>query len=162
MANADENQLVVVREALSHTEMRIANLNSVASGAESRSLHFATLTTAFGTILAINAKNLPGPFFAYLTALLFLLLSCLAVSLTLPRRFHVAGHFWEDWKGHVVEGDQLVDVLISQAEENDDRIRFNDLELNRSARKFTFCFICLIVIVSFLVGSQLGAFLALG
>ena len=140
--------------------MRIANLNLLASAAETRALHFSTLTTAFGTIVAINAKNMPNPLLGYFSALLFILVACFAVSTTLPRRFHVTGHFWTDWADHVSDGDDLIDVLISQAEENDERIIYNDNVLEKSAYSFRQCFVGLVIVLCFFLGSQFGGYMS--
>ena len=75
--------------------------------------------------------------------------ACWAIYSVLPRSFHIRGHKWAEWKPHVVEGDSLEEVLVSQAAENDTRIRYNFEKLNESALHFRVSFG--IALLSFIV-----------
>jgi hypothetical protein len=156
-----DNELEIVKEALRHSEEKLNATASVASSAETRVMQFSAFNAAIATVIGVNFRNFPVPEIALISCAVLLVVTFLAVSIVLPRLFHSCGHYWEDWKGHVDDGDALIDVLISQAEENDERIRFNEDVLERSAKKFRMCYWLQIYAVCFFFGGQIGAFFPL-
>lgn len=154
-----ENQNKIAIEALRHTELRLESLNGLAVLAETKAMQFATIITAFTTILAINANNFPNAEMTYISAVLLIIVALISIRTALPKNFHITGHYWREWKPHVTDNDDFVSVLISQAEENDTRIDYNEKKLSEIAENFKKSFICLILVLSFFAGSQIESLL---
>ncbi len=134
--NPESERLQVVKEALRHTELHIKGLEDLASNADRRSTSFFAGGLTFAGLLIASAQFFPSTVTSITAAIICIVAAIVSVFSILPKRFHILGHRWNDWKDHVVEGDSLIDVLISQAEENDQRIIHNFNVLDRSARRF--------------------------
>ncbi len=135
-----DNRTKVVSEALRHTEMRLQDLEAFASNADRRATAFAATSAAVAAILIANASRATWPIAFYAVASALIFSGILATWSQMPRKFEVRGHFWRDWAGHVETDDSLVDVLISQAKENDVRIDLNEKALVKSARIIKWAF----------------------
>lgn len=121
--------------------MRLEDLQMLASAAETRAFQFSgalILLATLGTSLADNFSNLITLRVSLLCVIFSAALSFISAF---PRKFHIRGHYWRDWKGHVDDSDEFVATLVSQAEENDLRIDFNELALERAATNFTLGFL---------------------
>jgi hypothetical protein len=151
-----ENQNSIALEALRHTEMRLESLNGLAVLAETKAMQFATIVTAFTTILAINAKNFPNPAMTYFSAALLIGVALLSMKTAFPKNFHITGHYWREWESHFADNDEFVSVVISQAKENDLRIDYNEQKLEEIADNFKFAFRMLIFAIIFFTCSQIN------
>ncbi|WP_170606140.1 hypothetical protein [Ruegeria arenilitoris] len=150
------NKLNIAIEALRQTELQLEDINNLASNADQRAMALAGTLAAMATILATLASRTPSPFLSYVSCGGFIVASFVAASTCMPRRFHIRGHRWEGWKGHVDDNDDFLEVVISQAEENDIRISENFTKLNKAAKvtwhSFTFAF----WVFCFFLFSQIG------
>ena len=150
-------ELEIVKQALRHTEMRLEDLEKYASSAEHRLNWFTTLVVALGSALFIYTPTLPAGWASVLTGISLVGIGFVASSRGLSRDFHCRGHFWRDWEGHVEDHDTLYVTLVSQCEENDERIIVNEEELKRSASSFRTAFVLAAWSLAFFGGTQLGA-----
>lgn len=85
-------------------------------------------------------------------------LKCRPCRLDCPaKKIHMRGHYWKDWRGHVQDEDEdsFFDILISQAEENDNRAIENEIELSHMAKWFRRCFVLLIYSITLSLSGQL-------
>ncbi|MGR3635118.1 MAG: hypothetical protein ACU0BK_04245 [Shimia sp.] len=151
-----DSALDIAQEALRQSELMIEDTNHLATSADQRAMALAaTLATVASLLVALGGAT-PAPFFAYLSSAGFIVASFMAASSCMPRDFHIRGHWFRDWKGHIDDNDRLIDALSSQAKENDDRIDKNYAALKvagkstRRAFPFSFC------VFAFFAGSQLG------
>lgn len=129
------DKLFIVQEALRHTELRLKSLEAFADNADRRAAILIAGSIAFSGFLWTSTEQLDGDAYMFIASALSLLAAGFAVLSLIPKKFHVCGHYWRDWKGHLEDNDKLIDVLISQAAENDERIIFNEVRLSSSARK---------------------------
>lgn len=132
----DDNRLLIAREALRHTEVHLLELSQVANAADSRAMGTFAACGVIATILLTLASETPIPIINYMGALAVLYGGILAARTCSPRDFHIAGSRWECWKDHIVDGDHIYDVIVSQAEENDERIKANFASLKDNAVDF--------------------------
>jgi hypothetical protein len=130
------NQKLIVSEALRQTELHIEDLQALATVAETRAFHFSSSCVLIATLGVALAQVALSPFAVYVSAVGLIAAAFWALRSALPRKFHIRGHRWVHWKGHVDDDDLLQDVLISQAEENDTRIKYNFEKLEDSALHF--------------------------
>ncbi len=136
MIDASEtNREKIVVEALRHTEMHLKGLEDLANSSDRRALAFFAGGIAFAGFLLSLIDNLEYDSFTFLAAVVSLAASGVSISLILPKRFHILGHRWIDWKGHLDENDDFLSVIQSQARENDQRIYFNFDVLERAAKR---------------------------
>jgi hypothetical protein len=157
MSINDTRKLQIVKEGLRHTELRLEDLEKNATSAEKRLGWFATSSAAIAGFTFLYAAKMPHPMIAAISGLGIATASVLAVGVALPRRFHVRGHYWREWEGHIEDRDSLFAVLESQAAENDQRIDNNENELDRMARNFLCCFILVFWSICFNLGGQLSS-----
>lgn len=151
---SEDNRSAVIREALRHTEMWLEDLEKHAASAELRTISFSATTTAIATLLVVLAANHANPGVILIGATGCVIATVIALIGALPRLFHIRGHKWEDWKDHVTDGDTLDDVLISQAEENDDRISQNTRQLESAARSLRGAFALFFFSICFIIGGS--------
>ncbi|MCC5955071.1 MAG: hypothetical protein JJU07_03135 [Natronohydrobacter sp.] len=132
-----EQRLAIIREALRHTELHIFGLAEIADNADKRAATLSLAAIAYATLLIAFSEfsNAAKPVIV-LAALLSLVSAVFSLFATVPKKFHIAGHRWRDWQGHIDDGDDIETVLISQAKENDDRIDFNFAVVDEAAKKF--------------------------
>ena len=152
------NKLNIASEALRQTELHLEDFNSLASNADQRAMALAGTLAAIATILATLAPSTPSPFLSYLSCVGFVLASFMAASSCMPRDFHVRGHRWADWEGHLTDDDNFVDVIASQAKENDDRIKDNFDVLKSAGDAIKRAFIFAFWVFCFFLFSQIGAY----
>lgn len=150
---------LISKEALRQTEIHLEDFNSLATSADQRAMAFGTILTAMATLIAAFAKSLPAPLLSYVSAAALICCALVAISSSLPRSFHVRGHYWSEWKGHIEDKDKYIDVIQSQAEENDARIRCNYKLLEKSAKRYRWAYTLALWTSCFFVGSQLGGVL---
>ncbi|MFO1203891.1 MAG: hypothetical protein U1E58_14770 [Tabrizicola sp.] len=138
----DQRAYQIICEGLRQTELQLEDLQSIATSSEARAFQFAGYCVLIATFASPFAEKLPNPLAFYLCAAGLMFSAVWAIYSVIPRRFHIRGHRWEDWKDHIPDNDSLVAVLISQADENDARIKFNYEVLEQSAMHFrvSFCF----------------------
>lgn len=135
------DRIEIIREALRQTEMRLEDLQTNAAAAETRAYQFCAATVLLATFATTVAERTSNPFTTNLAAIVLAFSGFLAFHSVLPRRFHVRGHYWKEWKGHLDDRDTLEVALTSQAEENDDRIRFNEKNLEKCGSEFFLSFL---------------------
>lgn len=123
--NSDSNREMLVREALRQTELHLEDLLQTASAAEQRVYQLAATCVMIATVATALANEAPNAIPIYVSAAGLVVSALWAIWGTGPRLFHIRGHRWKDWKGHVEDKDTVLQVLISQAEENDKRIEEN-------------------------------------
>ncbi len=151
------DSLLILKEALRHTEMRLEDLEKNATSAERRLGWFTTAAAALASVTFLYAHDMPTPAIAVISGLGLTTSAVLAIWIALPRNFHVRGHFWRDWKGHIDDGDILAYALEAQANENDARLINNESELARMAKNFRHCFNLLFWSVCLNLGGQIGS-----
>jgi hypothetical protein len=150
-------QMDIAKEALRQTELRLEDISGLASSADQRAMALSATLAAITVLLATFAKELPSPLFVYLSSLGLLIAIFLSIRSCLPRDFHVRGHFWSDWYGHIEDNDTLYSAIASQAQENDNRLRENDETLRQSARTLRKAFVIAVYSLCFLIGAQVGS-----
>ncbi|WP_282077805.1 hypothetical protein [Epibacterium ulvae] len=128
---SDTRKIQIALEALRQTELQLEDFISLANNADQRAMALTTSNIAIATVLAAIAQQLPSTFFAYICCGLYIVLASLSASTSLPRRFHVRGHYWRDWEGHITEGDSYYDAISAQAAENDIRLDENFASMER-------------------------------
>lgn len=156
-----DNALLVVSEALRHTEMRLEDLEKFATSAERRIAGFATVSIALAATTFLYLERMPSFLCGLLSGIVIVFAVINSVSAIQPALFHTRGHFWRDWKGHLQDSDLFLDVLISQASENDARIEANEIHLDRMAKKTKLSFFMLVYSVLFNISAQIGALLVI-
>ena len=132
----NENQQLIIREALRQTELHIEDLQATATVAEARAFQFSASCVLLATLASALAQSALSPFSVYVSSCGLIAAAFWAICSALPRKFHIRGHRWELWQEHVVDDDCFDEVLISQANENDIRIRENFQKLEESAFHF--------------------------
>ncbi|WP_170414747.1 hypothetical protein [Ruegeria atlantica] len=156
----NNNKLNIALEALRQTELHLEDFNNLASNADQRAMALAGTLAAIAAILATLSPSAPSPFLSYVSCGGFVVASFMAASSCMPRNFHVRGHRWEDWEGHLTDNDNFIDAVASQAKENDGRIKdnFDDLKSAGDAtrRSFIFAF----WVFCFFLFSQVGAYIS--
>jgi hypothetical protein len=132
----NDNQKKIVCEALRQTELHIEDLQALATVAETRAFQFSSSCVLIATLGIALAQAALSPFAVYVSAAGLISSAFWALWSTLPRKFHIRGHRWIYWVEHVSDDDDFEVVLISQAEENDERIKYNFSRLEESAFHF--------------------------
>jgi hypothetical protein len=150
-----DEQKEIILQAIRQTEIRLEDLQSLATAAENRAFQFASATILLATLFTPFVDKLSNPLAAAVGIMLLIIAGGLSFFLTMPRKFHVRGHYWSEWEPHVTEKDSIESVLISQAAENDDRIRFNEKVLVVSAGAFRLSFLIALFGVTFCAFGQL-------
>lgn len=130
------NNLHIVMEALRQTELMLEDLQATAAAGEQRAFQFATGCLLIATLAATLADQATSSLAVYSGAAGLVGASFWSLWSVRPSHFYIRGHSWNDWKGHIDTNDLLIDVLISQAEENDLRIASNLRALTERARQF--------------------------
>jgi hypothetical protein len=134
----DREKIIV--EALKQTELHLEDLQGVAAAAEARAFQFASMAVLVATLATALASQMPHSPSIYFGSIGLVISAFWAIFAVRPRVFHIRGHRWADWKPHVDENDKYDEVVISQAEENDERIRVNFEILKESAAHFSLSF----------------------
>lgn len=147
----------IALEALRQTELSLEDLGILASNADQRAMALASTLAAIAALIATLASNTPSPLLSFITCALLVIASFLSASSCMPRAFHIRGHRWEDWYGHIKEGDSFYDAISAQAGENDNRIKTNYSRLEAAGKTTSRAFVMGFVTLCFFVGSQLGA-----
>lgn len=149
------NELEIGKEALRQTELQLQGLENLANNADSRAMAFAASATATFAFWITIASKLPVPICAFLGAAFALISAAIAIYSASPRLFHVLGHTWAQWKGHVEDNDEIKDVLITQAEENDNRIIDNRASLKRRSFWLSVSITILVYSQVFIISGQI-------
>ncbi|WP_165929249.1 hypothetical protein [Shimia isoporae] len=140
----------------------IEDTNHLATSADQRAMALAGTLAAVSSLLVTLGGTAPAPTFAYISAGGFVAASFMAAASCLPRDFHIRGHWWRDWEGHIDDGDELFLALSSQAQENDLRIDENYRALKKAGASMKRAFVFAFLVFAFFGGAQAGAiFLAL-
>lgn len=132
--STESRELSIVLEGLRQTELNLEDLNGLANNSDTRAMALAGATAAIATALVALPALANLPAISVITSGVLLVSALVAVQSAMPRSFHIRGHRWADWKGHIADGDSFIEALKSQAAENDARILFNFKALNTSAR----------------------------
>lgn len=157
-ASPDNRRIDVVKEALRHTELRLQDLEALASNADRRAAAFTATSAAIAAILVTNGPKALDMPTVYIAAVLCLIAGAISFWSMMPKQYHVRGHYFRDRKGHIDEGDTLEVALLSQAEENDERIDFNETVLLSSANSIRSAFILLITTLTAVLAVQILVF----
>jgi hypothetical protein len=152
----DSDKLEIVKFALQHTEDRLEASMKNAEAIENKIHRFAAFTIGFMVFVASNANSFPDPTIVWFYVVMCVAVSLFCMSAMMPRKFHVKGHFWHSWKGHLEDEDALIDVLISQAQENDVRIEENERSNDAIAKIYRRGFRLVVASTLFLFGWQIG------
>jgi len=148
-----DNKQKIIAEALRQTELWLEDQQAVATACEQRAFQFSGHCVLIATFGVSFAGKLANPFAMYLGAIGLVFAAIWSLASAQLGNFHNRGHRWTDWQGHVLENDNFWEVLVTQAEENTDRINFNEGRLERSAVHFRVSFMfALLSIVVFALG----------
>ncbi len=151
-----ENKTKVILEALRHTELHLEDLQGNAASSEQRAFQFAATCILLATLIGAFASTVSFKLALIVSSSGLVVAAFWAFWSVLPRRFHIRGHRWEDWKGHVDDNDEFIDVIVSQAEENDARIKENFQKLEDSAFHFRISlWIAFLAVAVFVLGQLL-------
>ncbi|MEP4196952.1 MAG: hypothetical protein ABJL99_15100 [Aliishimia sp.] len=135
-------ELDIAKEALRQTEIRLEDMNGIASSADRRAMALASFYAALATFLATFAANFAIIWVVYACSVGFAVSAALAIKSCMPRNFHVRGHYWHEWVGHISDCESYFDAIKSQAKENDDRIDKNDATLKSSGENVILSYKC--------------------
>ena len=153
-------RLEILKEALRHTEMRIDASVTLATSADQRAIQFSGMCIAISTLLITLGKQ-ETQIITQIGGLCQIISAAIAAYSCRPQSFHVAGHKYEDWKGHLEDKDQLADVIESQCEENDERIKFNENRLGNAGVLMRFALLIsfgsLALIIALLIAATANA-----
>ncbi|MCO6381329.1 hypothetical protein [Oceanicola sp. 502str15] len=130
------NKERIAIEALRQTETYLEELNDIAASADARAMAFTGFAGVMATLFLTLAPDAPSPVFAYIGAISVILGGIKTASSGSPRGFYSAGAFYADWEEHIADDDAFLEVIISQAKENDERIEHNNGLLEERASSF--------------------------
>jgi len=157
-----DTPLSIAKEAPRQSELMIEDTNHLATSADQRAMALAGTLAAVSSLLATLGGKTPAPLFAYLSCGGFVVASFMSAASCMPRNFHIRGHWWREWKGHIEDNDRLIEAITSQAAENDKRIDDNYSALEKAGTSTRRAFVFAFWVFAFFGGSQASAiFLAL-
>lgn len=133
---SEENKLEVAKELLRYCEAKIeSQVNASLAAVQRATASAAGLVAICAIFAAINTPHLDG--LVKLSSMtLFLIAAVFAVSSAKPRKLEMLGHRYRKLKSELEENMPLLDVLVAQMKEYDDRIDDNDKILKKEADLF--------------------------
>lgn len=151
------NRLEIAKETLRHTELKLSSCENNAKISDSRFFQLsAGLIVIVAAILTSNSQY-DSNALERISASVLLVVSFYSFWSVRPATFFTVGGSYDAWEGHISKGgfeedDDIINVIISQAEENDRRIYNNQKKLKENARKFNFLMVVsTITLASYLV-----------
>jgi hypothetical protein len=142
LSNQYTNRLEIVKEALRHTELKLQSSVENATVSDNRFFQFSAAMLVIGTGFLTSENFVPYPDLRVIYSFLFYSLATLAFWIVKPSVFlSLGGSYVDAWKGHLdfhdpSKDDCLIEVLLSQAEENDRRFAENETKLRKKANVF--------------------------
>lgn len=150
-----ENQYKIVSHALRHTEDQIDGSLMHLSASETRMAQISMFCASLAALLAASSKLVPSIPVALITACVFVISAFLGMWSIRPRNVDVKGHVFSEWKPHLADNDCIIEVLASQAEENDCRIRRLERELERLGKRTNQVLLIAYLAFCFFIGGQI-------
>lgn len=155
MKNEYTNRLEIVKEALRHTEMKLSQQEEYSKLTDTRFFQLGAAIIVLASAILASETFVPFLLAKIVIASTLFVLALVTFWKIRPQQFYPIGGSYKNWEGHLTDGEDLIDVLISQAKENDGRFEKNEKILEKRNKIFTFLMICLALILAYLVYFQL-------
>ena len=133
---SEDTKTMIAHEAMRQTEIRLDDLLKNGHAADQRAFTFAAIAIGAAGIFVSPAANAQFPVPSLLGCIGIILGALICILSALPQKFHVKGHYYKDWAGHIDDEDNLFQCYSSQGLENDERIQRNEDSLEKAGRVF--------------------------